>query len=1084
MADTEKRITAKMILDSSGFNNSIKGVNNELKNAQSELRLASSGIQAFGKNTEGLSKVQESLTKQLDLHNKKVEFYNNSMEKTSKTMQENIKKKDELIKSIDSANSKYDEAIKLYGKESEQAKKAKDEVDKLTEEYKKKEIAIESNAKRIKSYENELNRANTEINKTQGELNKVTKELQEQDNKWKNASKTLDEHSEKLKNYGSKVSGVGDNILKFTAPIAAAGIASAKFSMDFEDSMAKVSTISDDSQVPLSDLGKAIINLSNDSGVASTEIANNVYDAISAGQSTGDAVNFVTNSTKLAKAGFAEAGQSLDLLTTILNAYELEASQVTKVSDILINTQDKGKVTVGELSASMGKVIPTAKAFGVNLEQVATGYAIMTAKGIKSAETTTYMNSMFNELGKSGTKASDTIKEVAGKSFQELIKEGKSVGDILALIKEHADKNNLSLADMFGSAEAGKAALILSNNAGQDFNNMLKDMNDTAGSTDSAFNKVASTGNNKLKKTLNELKNESIRFGDAIAPVLDKAVDLIGKITDKISNLSDEQLESIAKWGMISVASGGALKVIGGGISTVGNIAGGISKLTGALGKASVATEVVGTTAKVAGGVGGLGSLVTGLGAAASAALPFVAGAAVVGVAGYGIYKTMTKEVVPSVDLFADKLEVTGYKMTEYGQVAETTSIKISDETKKQVQAYLELDEGAQSALNDLYTNSTIITEQTCTGLISKYQEMGNTITSGLQEDKNNDINLLNDFFSKSSAISEEEEQFIVSNTDQMYQSKTDIINQKNSRIKEILENAKNQNRQLSIDEKNEISQIQQEMKNQAIQTLSANEVEAQVILQRMKDYDGRITAEQAAEHIQKLNSSRDQAVQTANDEYEKRIAAITKLKNESGVLSEEQANKLIEEAKKQRDGVVEKAEETRVNAIDKMRALNKDLDEQVNTQKGTVLTTWDKVKRWWSDWKPESKSFNASVNTSYTERMSGNTIGANWTGTNYWQGGLTYMHEKGYELYELPKTSESVYNLPRGSKVYNHEASEAMIMKTAESVAEKVAKGITQGHSGNGGISVTQNIYAPTPSPSEISRQTKNNLKELVLNL
>ncbi len=29
MGDTEKRITAKYILDTSGFNNSIKGVNNE-----------------------------------------------------------------------------------------------------------------------------------------------------------------------------------------------------------------------------------------------------------------------------------------------------------------------------------------------------------------------------------------------------------------------------------------------------------------------------------------------------------------------------------------------------------------------------------------------------------------------------------------------------------------------------------------------------------------------------------------------------------------------------------------------------------------------------------------------------------------------------------------------------------------------------------------------------------------------------------------------------------------------------------------------------------------------------------------------
>ena len=51
----------------------------------------------------------------------------------------------------------------------------------------------------------------------------------------------------------------------------------------------------------------------------------------------------------------------------------------------------------------MGKVIPTAKANNVQLDQVCTAYADMTAKGIATAESTTYLNSMLNELGKGGT---------------------------------------------------------------------------------------------------------------------------------------------------------------------------------------------------------------------------------------------------------------------------------------------------------------------------------------------------------------------------------------------------------------------------------------------------------------------------------------------------------------------------------------------------------------------------------------------------------------------------------------------------------------------------------------------------------
>lgn len=126
------------------------------------------------------------------------------------------------------------------------------------------------------------------------------------------------------------------------------------------------------------------------------------------------------------------------------------------VSDVLINTQNKGKTTVAELSAAMGKIIPTANASNVSLEQLAAGYSIMTANGIATAETTTYMNSMLNELSKSGTTASDTIKNKTGKSFQELMADGSSLADVLEILQEQAAEDGVAMNDMFGSAEAEK----------------------------------------------------------------------------------------------------------------------------------------------------------------------------------------------------------------------------------------------------------------------------------------------------------------------------------------------------------------------------------------------------------------------------------------------------------------------------------------------------------------------------------------------------------------------------------------------------------------------------------------------------
>lgn len=71
----------------------------------------------------------------------------------------------------------------------------------------------------------------------------------------------------------------------------------------------------------------AIVDLSNETGIAAGNISEDVYNAISAGQKTGDAVNFVRNSTKLATAGFAESSSTLDVLTTILNASKCKSKR-------------------------------------------------------------------------------------------------------------------------------------------------------------------------------------------------------------------------------------------------------------------------------------------------------------------------------------------------------------------------------------------------------------------------------------------------------------------------------------------------------------------------------------------------------------------------------------------------------------------------------------------------------------------------------------------------------------------------------------------------------------------------------------
>lgn len=341
-----------------------------------------------------------------------------------------------------------------------------------------------------------------------------------------------------------------------------------KNAQEFQQSMAKVGTIADTNVVPLAQLRQEIIALSNETGKSVNDLAEDVYSAISAGQDTADAVGFVTNATKLSTAGFAESAQAVDVLSTILNAYGMEAEKVTDVSDMLINTQNKGKTTVGELASSMGKIIPTANANNVALEQICAGYEKLTAKGIATAEATTYMNGMLNELGKTGSTTDKLLREKTGKSFKELMASGSSLADVLQIVKDGAESSGMSLSDMFGSSEAGKAALSLMADGVDSFNDSVQGMLDSCGATEEAYAKMMDTTETKVAKAKNSISNLGTVLGDMLLPYVGMVADKVSEVVTKFSEFAQENPQVIATVakvaaGLVGLKAGGLIAKLG-----------------------------------------------------------------------------------------------------------------------------------------------------------------------------------------------------------------------------------------------------------------------------------------------------------------------------------------------------------------------------------------------------------------------------------------------------------------------------------------------------------------------------------------
>ena len=374
---------------------------------------------------------------------------------------------------------------------------------------------------------------------------------------------------------GQKITSVGKAIAPVSAGMATALGASVKSASDFTNGMAKMSTLFDTQKVSVSDLSKQFINLSNKTGLASTELAEAGYQALSAGVDVNNAVSFVETAGNLAKAGFTSTATAVDVLTTAMNAYGEQAGTAEEISNKLVRTQNLGKTTVDELASAMGKVIPTASAMGVNIDNLTSGYVALTKQGIETAEATTYMNSMMNELGDSGTELGGIIKEKTGMSFQECMQSGMSLAEVLQVTKQYADENGIAYNELWSSAEAGKAGLSILNGGVEEFNHTVGIMASKTDDVGEALNKLE-TPSVKVKKALNQVKNAGIEFGttimSALAPTLEKVTGLIEKATTWFSSLDEKTKQNIATAMALVAGLSPVLMIIGklvGAVSTV-----------------------------------------------------------------------------------------------------------------------------------------------------------------------------------------------------------------------------------------------------------------------------------------------------------------------------------------------------------------------------------------------------------------------------------------------------------------------------------------------------------------------------------
>ena len=354
------------------------------------------------------------------------------------------------------------------------------------------------------------------------------------------SAKGVDKANKEMTALGAST-GLATKAMRAFVPLVAAAFSARALSglasqaNEFSAAMAEVNTLlSGNTEMPR--LTQEAKNLAAQFGGSPTQQAQAFYQAISAGAGNAEqATALLTAANKLAIGGVTNVTTAVDGLTSVTNAYGISTSEASRVSDAFFVAMRAGKTTVGELSGSIGKVAATAATAGLSFEETLGSISALTTQGIATAEAVTGLKATLSNILKPSKAASDAAKEL-GVDFSLAGLQSKGLAGFLDELVTATGGSEEKLLDLFGSTEALNTVFALTGGAAETFGNIMVDMANSAGQTDTAFAKVSNTMSQKLDVLQGKFAVTAVELGNFVVAASEPFVDALNANYDDFIN--------------------------------------------------------------------------------------------------------------------------------------------------------------------------------------------------------------------------------------------------------------------------------------------------------------------------------------------------------------------------------------------------------------------------------------------------------------------------------------------------------------------------------------------------------------------
>lgn len=350
-----------------------------------------------------------------------------------------------------------------------------------------------------------------------------------------------------LRQMSSTLNTVGNAIGVVGLGLAAALGYAAKEAANFNAQMDYFQSVSGATANQMDLIRQKALQLDQTTMFSTADIANMFVELAKAGENasqiTGGVADAVVN---LAQAAQIPLNSAVTTIVSVLNAYNLSASQASEVSDRLAGAANASILEVSDLATSLKYVSGVADQLGISFNETTTALDLLGQAGIKGSMGGTELRQILvSILGTTKPAAAELqklgiITKDGANQFFDASGKAKSLSDIFQILQDHLKGLNqeqqlAALKTIFNNRALSAAAILTK--AGADG---FKQMNDAMSGTTAAD--VAAKRMDNLagdtKKLTSSLKTMAIEAGQPLQNFLRQIVQSLTALVHWFENLS------------------------------------------------------------------------------------------------------------------------------------------------------------------------------------------------------------------------------------------------------------------------------------------------------------------------------------------------------------------------------------------------------------------------------------------------------------------------------------------------------------------------------------------------------------------